>query len=74
MARTQDEKGRYRLVRIELSESLIQEALAPIEARVVDLEAQFAKSEVERLFSERASREQEPDPAKLRLATPSGPR
>lgn len=74
MAQSTDKRGRYRLARIEISESLIREALAPIEERVVDLEAQYAKAEVERLFADQASREQEPDPAKLRLASPSGPR
>lgn len=70
MSQNPNEKGRYRLARVELSEGLIREALAPLEARITDLEAANAKVEIERL-TEMARMASE---IRERASTPLGPR
>lgn len=71
MSQAQDETdGRYRLARVEISESLIREALAPLEQRVSDMEQANARVEIDRL-TEMARLSAE---LRDRQATPSGPR
>ena len=70
MSRNTNDKGRYRLGRVEISESLIREALVPLEQRISDIEAQNAKAEIERL-TEMARMASE---LRERVDTPMGPR